>query len=187
MNIYENCPVYENDRFLLRFTEPDDAGDLLAVYSDKNALPFFNSDNCDGDIFYYPTLERMREAALFWKTAYANKWFVRWTIMDKSVAKAVGTIELCRRASDDAFDGAGILRIDVRSDYEQEEELTCIGSLILPHAYELFDCTKIITKLPVYAVERIQAMQKLGFRKSPHFLIGKDGYAYSGYWTAEHR
>ena len=23
--------------------------DLLKVYSDKNALPFFNSDNCDGD------------------------------------------------------------------------------------------------------------------------------------------
>ena len=187
MNIYENCPVYENDRFLLRFTESDDAGDLLEVYSDKNALPFFNSDNCDGDNFYYPTTERMQEAILFWKTSYEKKWFVRWTIIDKSAAKAVGTIELCRRVSDDAFDGAGILRIDVRSDYEQEAALACIGSLIVPRAYELFDCTMIITKAPIYAVERIEAMQRLGFRKSPHLLMGKGGYAYSDYWIAERR
>ena len=27
------------------------------VYGDKNALPFFNSDNCHGDNFYYPDEE----------------------------------------------------------------------------------------------------------------------------------
>ncbi len=96
-------------------------------------------------------------------------------------------MELCLRVSDDAFDGAGVLRIDVRSDYEQEEALTCIGSLIVPNAFGLFNCTKLITKAPIYAVERIKAIQKLGFRKSPHLLIGKDGYPYSGYWIAEHK
>ena len=53
MNIYENCPVLENEKFILRLTEQKDCDDLLKVYSDKNALPFFNSDNCDGDNFYY--------------------------------------------------------------------------------------------------------------------------------------
>ena len=62
MNIYENCPVLENEKFILRLTEQKDCDDLLKVYSDKNALPFFNSDNCDGDNFYYETGTRMAEA-----------------------------------------------------------------------------------------------------------------------------
>ena len=56
-NVYEECPILENDRFLLRFVTKEDATDLLKVYSDKNALPFFNSDNCHGDNFYYSTKE----------------------------------------------------------------------------------------------------------------------------------
>lgn len=55
MNIYESFPVLESEAFLLRLAEPEDCDDLLRVYSDKNALPFFNSDNCDGDNFYYAT------------------------------------------------------------------------------------------------------------------------------------
>lgn len=34
-----------------------------------------------------------------------------------------------------------------------------------------------------YTVERIKAIQKVGFTKSEHMLIGKTGYAYDGYWT----
>ena len=53
-DVYKKCPAFENDSFLLRFSQLDDARDLVSVYSDKNALPFFNSDNCHGDNFYYP-------------------------------------------------------------------------------------------------------------------------------------
>lgn len=76
-DVYKSCPTFENNRFLLRFSQLDDASDLVSVYSDKNALPFFNSDNCHGDNFYYPTEERMREAIKFWLTSYSTKWFVR--------------------------------------------------------------------------------------------------------------
>lgn len=69
MKIYDEFPTSESDDFLLRPVEKEDSTDLLAVYSDKNALPFFNSDNCDGDIFYYPTIERMNDAILFWQSA----------------------------------------------------------------------------------------------------------------------
>jgi len=55
MNIYKNCPVLENEDFTIRLFQKKDCDDLLKVYSDKNALPFFNSDNCDGDNFYYST------------------------------------------------------------------------------------------------------------------------------------
>ena len=93
-DVYKSCPTFENNRFLLRFSQLDDASDLVSVYSDKNALPFFNSDNCHGDNFYYPTEERMREAIKFWLTSYSTKWFVRWTIIDKEKHKAVGAIEV---------------------------------------------------------------------------------------------
>lgn len=51
MNIYETCPTLKSERFILRLFQDEDCNDLLKVYSDKNALPFFNSDNCDGDNF----------------------------------------------------------------------------------------------------------------------------------------
>ena len=71
-DVYKNCPAFENDRFLLRFSQLNDASDLVSVYSDKNALPFFNSDNCHGDNFYYPNEERMREAIEFWLRSYSS-------------------------------------------------------------------------------------------------------------------
>lgn len=183
MNIYKTCPVLENDKFLLRLVENEDCDDLLRVYSDKNALPFFNSDNCDGDNFYYATKERMTEALGFWNLSYENGWFVRLSIVDKTVSSVIGTIELCLRVSEDEFNNMGILRVDVRSDYEKEEMLYDILVLITPHLSEMLGCNGIITKAPIYAVERIKAIQKVGFTMSEHFLIGKTGYAYDGYWT----
>lgn len=183
MNIYENCPVLESEKFLLRLAGEKDCGDLLKVYSDKNALPFFNSDNCDGDNFYYETAERMAGALEFWKLSYANGWFVRLTIVDKAALRAVGTVELCLRVSEDAFNNMGILRVDVRSDYEREDVLYEIISLTAPRMADMLGCSGVLTKAPLYAVERIKALQKAGFTKSGHLLIGKTGYAYDGYWT----
>ena len=95
MNIYDECPVLENDKYLLRQVENYDCDDLLDVYSDKNSLAFFNSDNCDGDNFYYETKYKMQKAIDFWNYAYANKWFARMAIIDKNINKAIGTVELC--------------------------------------------------------------------------------------------
>jgi RimJ/RimL family protein N-acetyltransferase len=184
ISVYENCPSFENERYLIRYVESTDVSDLLEVYSDKNALPFFNSDNCDGDNFYYPTKEKMENAISFWLQSYKTKWFVRWTIVDKSISKAIGTIEMFHRNSDDDFNNMGVLRLDVRSEYERSEALLEILKLYMPSAYELFDCTEIITKVPNYAVERLDAVQKYGFIKSDSFMVGtNDHYAYNGYWT----
>lgn len=185
MNIYEKFETLENEKFLLRPVENKDCDDLLKVYSDKYALPFFNSDNCDGDNFYYATKERMAEALDFWKLSYENRWFARLSIVDKTVSAVIGTIELCFRVSEDEFNNMGILRIDVRSDYEKEDMLYEIISLITPHIPEILGCDGILTKAPIYAVERIKAIQKAGFIKSEHMLIGKTGYAYDGYWTMQ--
>lgn len=183
MRIYESCPVLESEKFILRLFQEDDCDDLLKVYSDKNALPFFNSDNCDGDNFYYTTKERMKEALDFWKLSYQNGWFARLSIVDKAASTVIGTVELCLRISEDEYNNMGILRIDVRSDYEKEDALYDIASLITPHLSEMLECDGIITKVPIYAVERMKAIQKAGFSKSDQLLIGKSGYAYDGYWV----
>lgn len=83
MNPYKNCPVYENENYLLRLVEMSDAQDLLLVYSDEKAVPYFNSDNCHGDDFHYTILERMESAIGFWRTAYAQNAFVRWAVIDR--------------------------------------------------------------------------------------------------------
>ena len=116
MNIYETCPTLECEKFVIRLFKDEDVDDLLKVYSDKLALPFFNSDNCDGDNFYYSTKERMTDAIGFWHMAYEG-------------------------------------------------------------------CKGVLTKAPIYAVDRIKAIQKVGFTKSEHMLIGKTGYVYVGYWS----
>ena len=62
----------------------------------------------------------MKEAIDFWHMSYENGWFVRLSIVDKAVESVIGTVELCLRASEDMFNNMGILRVDVRSDYEEE-------------------------------------------------------------------
>ena len=181
-NIYDGCPKFENVRWLLRFVEKSDSEDLLKVYGDKNALPFFNSDNCDGDNFYYHTKELMDKVIDFWLYSYREKWFVRWAIIDKATGKAIGTIESFKRLSEDDFNESGVLRLDVGSSYERAGVLEEIMSLIVPHIFEMFDCKQVVTKVPVYAVERAAAAEALGFEKTDSLLVAKDGVAFNGYW-----
>ncbi len=94
LNPYENCPVFENENFCLRLIDTADAQDLFLVYSDEKAVPYFNSDNCNGDTFHYTLLEHMQGAIAAWQQEYSNHGFVRWTILDKKAQRAVGTIEL---------------------------------------------------------------------------------------------
>ena len=183
-NIFEQCPVLENERWLMRFVKEEDADDLLLVYGDKQALPFFNSDNCHEDNFYYDTKEKMDGAIRFWLDSYRDKWFVRLAIVDKKISKAIGTIEMFHRPSDDAFDGDGLIRLDVRPDYEKSEEIQSIFALLIPEAYTLLECEEIITKIPLYAVERIDAAKTIGFEKTDRLLVGsEDRHAYKNYWA----
>lgn len=183
-SVYQNCPKYENDNFTLRFVMKSDSNDLLEVYSDKNALPYFNSDNCHGDNFYYPTLEKMEAAIDFWNDSYEKKWFVRWAIIDKKFSKSIGSIELFHRIAEDDFNHVGVLRLDLRSDYENAVTIKEILSIMVPPAFELFECDEIISKVPLYAVERAQAFSEYGFTKSDRLLVGTlDHYAYKDYWT----
>ena len=180
-DVYEVCPVMESENYLLRLIEKEDAKDLFKVYSDKEAVPFFNSDNCNGD-FYMERLEYVEGAIKHWLLEYEGRGFVRWSIVDQKNKEVIGTIELFHRKAEDAFDHVGILRLDLRSDYEKEEEIIKILSLLMTQAYALFECNRIATKAISSAVERRKALEKLGFTLSQEVLVGHDGTAYKDYW-----
>lgn len=182
-NVYEECPTLENESFKLRLVEMADAPDLLKVYSDEKAVPLFNSDNCDGDDFYYRTLERMEKGIEFWLWAYKDKGFVRWSILDKASNEAVGTIELFHRESEDYFNHCGLLRLDLRSDYERKDRIVEILSLIMEQAYILFECTMLATKAIPSAVERRMALEALGYQETGEILVSPKGINYGDYWS----
>lgn len=182
-NVYEVCPQFENESYLLRFISADDYSDLLKVYSDKKSVQFFNSDNCGGDNFYYTTEEKMKQVIDYWFWEYSRKGFVRWSIIDNLNNEVIGTIELFHRDSNDFFTNCGLLRLDLRSDYEKSCEIKKILSLILQPTFEMFDCSMIATKAIPQATERIKALNELGFVLSIENLIGHDGTEYSNYYT----
>lgn len=183
MNIYQTCPALQNDEFLLRLVESSDATDLLKVYSDEKSAPFFNGDNCHGDDFRYTTIERMRQALEFWKQAYQNGWFVRFAIVDKAQNEVIGTIEEFKRDENDFFTDCGLLRLDLRSDYETSAAITSVLSLIAAPSFDLFGCSIVATKAVSGATERIRALTSLGFVKSDEPLIGHDGTKYYDYYV----
>lgn len=185
MDIYEKCPVLENDDFIVRLIEENDADDLFRVYSDKFALPFFNSDNCNGSNFYCEKREYVKESIKYWLLEYhENKGFVRFTIVDKKEGKAIGTIEMFRRESKDYYNNFGMLRLDVRSDHENTKTLYQILSLIVDPFYDWFGCANITTKAAIYAIDRIEALKKMNFVKSSEPLIGGD-MRFNDYWIRE--
>ena len=154
---------------------------MLKVYSDSKAVPLFNSDNCHGDDFYYSTLEKMRSAIDFWLFSYEKGYFVRWSVIDKAEDMAIGTIELFRRQAEDFFTDCGVLRLDLRSDYENAQEIVQILGLILDHAFDWFGCSMIATKAIAEAAQRRCALESLGFTLREEKLIGHDGTEYEDY------
>lgn len=182
-DVYECCPVFEGERFLLRPVSLGDCAALLKVYSDERAVLLFNSDNCHGDDFHYTTMERMRIAIDFWLSSYKQRYFVRWSIVDQKSGEVIGTIELFNRRADDWFDNCGILRLDLRSDYERTEILREILALIIPKAYDLFGCDRLAAKAVSLAAERIAALEQMGFAACREKLIGHDGTVYGDYFV----
>lgn len=146
LEVYNNCPKLIGKRVFLEKTKLSDAKELLDCYSDKKAIKFFNSDNCNGDTFYYDTLEKMTKAIEFWNFSYDNQYFVRWSVYDKKTYEIIGTVEMCKRDKEDKFFNYGILRIDLKSSCENKEILEDILKINNKYFYNLFEVQHILTK-----------------------------------------
>ena len=78
-----------------------------------------------------------------------------------------------------------MLRLDLRSDYENAGQIVNIISLIKEATYDLFYCNIIATKAVPEATERLKALRELGFVATEKIIISKDGTKYGDYYILE--
>ncbi|MBU5437492.1 GNAT family N-acetyltransferase [Tissierella sp. MSJ-40] len=174
-DIYEECPIYKKKLITFRKTKMEDAQELLKCYSDKKAVQFFNSDNCNGDNFYYETIERMKQAIDFWNFSYKSKYFVRWTVILNDTDEKIGTIEMFHRISDDEFNHYGVLRIDLQSKYETRPIIDEVLEIVSENFYKVFDVKAILTKAIPEATERITSLVQKRYKPiNRKFMIYDD-------------
>lgn len=154
MNVYDFCPEYQKNNITLRKVQLSDAEGLLTCYSDTDAVPLFNSDNCDGDDFHYYNIERMEQAIEFWIDHYNRRDFCRWTVL--YCDQIVGTVECFDRGNNPMIGSHGILRIDC-------ETRLIIGDILDiadREFYNLFNIKCLLTKAVPMATERRNALSE---------------------------
>lgn len=163
MDVFTVCPEYETEQFKIRKLEAGDVEGLFPCYSDPEAARYFNGDCC-GDDFYYTDKEKFRECVEYWLSRYEARDFVRWSIFDKGTGLLVGTIEVCPSLKY-AVDGKmmGILRIDLRSEYEKQAVLEELMDILMVHIYEDFQVASVIMKIQKEAEERQKLIKKYQF------------------------
>ncbi|MFA6947368.1 MAG: N-acetyltransferase [Eubacteriales bacterium] len=191
-DIYDKCPTYFSSTVTIRALDEFDAAGLLEVYSDEKAVPFFNSDNCDGDDFHYTDIKRMQKAVAFWQQSYKNGDFVRFAVTDNITNDIIGTLEMFNRGPLSAIEAAGdelaaeelsaadhgVLRIDLRSSYERADVVRELLAVIADSFYTAFDVRYILTKAIPQASERIKALEESGYRPFGGRLGGKFEHYY---------
>ncbi|MGN0778764.1 MAG: GNAT family N-acetyltransferase [Aristaeellaceae bacterium] len=180
-DVYAHCPTLTSPTLTLRPVTMADAAALMSVYGDETRLPFFNSDNCHGDHFHYPTLARMQQAVQFWLDSYAQGYFVRWAMV--AAGGPIGTVECFHRVAEDAYGGCALLRIDLRGDMETPDINGACLDLLLPCLKELFHADRVAIKAPPVAQARREALRMRGFLPGDAPLIGHDGTRYGDYWV----
>ena len=155
MNPYEKCPVVKTKSFTLRLVEMSDSEALFHCYYDQKAVSLMNDDNCDFG-FYVQTEEKMAETIGYWIKFYEQKYFIRFAIVDNASGKAVGTME--------GFGGeTGVLRVDIRTEYETAEYLSELFDFAKEHFYEYFGNQILVTKAIAVAEERRKALVDCGW------------------------
>jgi RimJ/RimL family protein N-acetyltransferase len=162
-NPFDECPVYETEHFICALVSPDDAEDLFAVYTDPVTLSHTNNDNCSGEW----RLKSPDEIKNAWQEDYKQRQFVRWSVKDKTLNKAIGTIEIAPipwgRWFFSDVPPIGILRLDLRSDYENKAAFTEIYALMGSELASDFAVKQVITKAPPDEPDRIAALTANGF------------------------
>jgi len=162
-DVYQHCPTLHTEHFALRLVQEDDAADLLCCYSDPKSQAIFDFENCTSD-FRYSTIEEMVECIRHsWLEPYSNKEYVRWSIMDRQIDKAIGTVEMFSVSGFFPDEDGGVLRIDIASRYETEEYLSELLQLANQYFYDLFGAEMIAAKGKSIAELRIKALLDSGY------------------------
>ncbi len=160
-NPFAECPTYETPHFALRLVRPEDAGDLLACYGDPAARPLFDDEGCNTD-FAFDTEQEVANYIGFWLKEYENGIYIRFAIVEKESGLAVGTAEVFERLGERGEAEPGLLRLDIASRYEKENDLRELLDVCL-RCYRSMHTEKIAIKAPPVAAERIAALTSRGF------------------------
>ena len=154
---------YESENFLLRQVKKEDAPQLLRCYSDTAAVALMNDDNCRRG-FLCNTLEDMESYIDIWQ----GENYARPAVIDKRTGEAVGTLEI--------FGGeTGVLRVDLRTDYERPEVLRELYALAVERFPKDFPMGAVVTKAVPEASARRAVLAELGF-SGPERFREYEGY-----------
>ncbi len=157
---------YETKRFLLRQVKKADAPALLKCYADPAAMALMNEDNCTGG-FLFQTLEEMEKAIHFWNHDIFD--YIRPSVIDKSTGEPIGTLEV--------FGGdTGVLRMDLRRDYETPEVLRELYALAIERFPADFPMEALVTKAVPEAAARRAVLTEMGFSGPESFREYGDYY-----------
>ena len=158
---------YESENFLLRQVKKEDAPQLLRCYSDTAAVALMNDDNCLRG-FLCETLEDMQAYISIW----GQEDYARPAVIHKGTGQPVGTLEV--------FGGeTGVLRVDLRTDCEQEGVLQALYSLAATEFMRDFPMGAMGTKAPPAAAARRKVLAGLGF-SGPEGFRGYGDYYRKG-------
>lgn len=172
-NPYKECPVFKTEHFILRLISDADAEDLLVCYGDSKARRFFNNDGCIP--CKYDDRNQMKEIIRGWLDHdYAQGCFIRLAIVDNTIQKAVGTVEIYDRKIQQSERTTGILRIDIAHFYEKESFLAELFTISNHIFFDIFHSETIIHKAIPEAEERISALKKVGYQ--PITIEGRENY-----------
>jgi len=92
------------------------------------------------------------------------------------INKKIGTIEMFHRLAEDEFNHYGILRIDLKSEYETQNIIKNILDIVNEFFYDVFDVKYILTKAIPIATERINALMEIGYKPINKKIIIYDDY-----------
>ena len=157
---YASCPEFDTERFHLRQVRGDDAEELLCFYGDLSEWMFFGNE-MSNSIFAsrHATLEEMRKCISIWLDEYRNKYYIRFSVIDKTTDKAIGTIEVFNNAGkDDSY-----LHIDLSSPYETQSYISELLTLADKELFKIFNIKNLLVQAVPSAKERIAALLSAGY------------------------
>ena len=160
-NPYKNCPEFYTEHFHLRQVRDADAEELLCFYGDLSEWMFFGNE-MSNSIFAsrHATLEEMRKCISVWLDEYKNKYYIRFSVIDKATDKAIGTIEVFDNAGkDDSY-----LHIDLSAQYENQSHISELLTLADKELFKIFNIKNLLIQAVPSAKERIVALKAYGYQ-----------------------
>ena len=168
---YVKCPEFETAHFRLRQVREEDAEALLrAFYGDLSAWMFYGNEMCNS-IFAgrYATLDEMKKCIRVWLAVYADRFFIRLTVLDKKSETPIGTIEIFDNIhsednwkQEEARHGL-VLHMDLAEHCEKQAYIAELLDLADREINEIFGFDHILIRAAPEAGERIAALRDAGY------------------------